>query len=97
MTNQLPIAVVALLQRLVREAEQNNQVLDAYGVAERIKRTFPDEALATGELVAAMLNAGLRAMELARPGLIIEIILPPGTPPEGNAIDVVSTKEWEAI
>jgi hypothetical protein len=96
MNRNLPDAVIAAVRRLVHEAELNNDVLDAYGAAERIKRTFPDEVLATGELVAVMLDSSLRAMELSPPGLIIEIILPPGSQPEGEAIDMAPIKNGSA-
>ena len=82
MKRNLTDAVVTAVRKLVHEAEVNNDILDAYGAAERIKRTFPDEQLATGELVALMLDSSLRAMELSPPGLILEIILPPGSQPE---------------
>jgi hypothetical protein len=88
MKHNLPIPIIRAVRSLVHEAEMNNEILDAYGAAERIKRSFPDEQLATGQLVAAMLDSGLRAVELSPPGLIVEIILPPGSPPEYEAIDV---------
>jgi hypothetical protein len=88
MNSNLPAAVITAVRKLVHEAEVNNDILDAYGAAERIKRTFPGEVMSTGELVAVMLNSSLQAMELSPPGLILEIILPPGSPPEGEAIDV---------
>jgi hypothetical protein len=53
--------------------------------------------LSTGELVAAMLNSSLRAMELSPPGLILEIVLPPGSPPEGEAIDVTPITNGKAL
>ena len=87
MNKRLPDAVIAQIRQLVHDAEVNNEVLDAYGVAERIKRRFPDQALATGDIVAAMLNSGLRAVELSAPVLIVDVILPPGSPSEANAID----------
>ena len=92
MPKHLPDAVVKTLRNLVHEAEVNNEIIDAYGLAERIKRAFPDEQLATGELVAEMLNSSLRAIELAPPKLIIEILLPPGTPPEDDATDIAPLK-----
>jgi hypothetical protein len=98
MKKNLPDAVITALRKLVQEAEGNNDVLDAYGAAERIKRAFPNERLSTGELVAVMLNFSLRAMELSPPGgLIIEIVLPPGSPPEAEAINVASIKNEKAL
>jgi hypothetical protein len=84
MPTRLPDAVITAIHEIVLEAEANNQILDAYGVAERIKRTFPDEDLAEGELIAMMLRSGLQAMELAPSGLLIEVILPPEAEPESR-------------
>jgi hypothetical protein len=98
MNKNMPDAVITAVRKLVQKAEGNNDVLDAYGAAERIKRAFPDERLSTGELVAVMLDCSLRAMELSPPGgLILEIILPPGSPPEGEAIDVAPLKNEKAL
>ena len=44
MNRNLPDGVVTAVRKLVHEAEVNNEILDAYGAAERIKRTFPDES-----------------------------------------------------
>jgi hypothetical protein len=97
MNKNLSDAVITAVRKLVHEAEVNNEILDAYGTAERIKRTFPDEILSTGELVAVMLDSSLRAMELSPRGLVLEIILPPESPPEGEAIDdVVPMKNGNA-
>jgi hypothetical protein len=88
MTTRLSDAVITAIHTIVLEAETNNEVLDAYGVAERIKRTFPDEDLVSGELIAAMLRSGLQAMELAPSGgLLIEIILPLGAPSEEDTVE----------
>lgn len=84
MTRRLPDAVRTAVRKLVQEAEANNEILDAYGMAERVRRDFPGEQLATGELVAEMLHGGLRAAELTPHRLVIDIILPPGTPPEDD-------------
>jgi len=97
MTRNLPDAVVTAVRKLVHEAEMNNDILDAYAAAERIKRTFPGEVMSTGELVAVMLDSSLRAMELSPPGLIVEVILPPGSPPEGEAIDATPFKKVDAL
>lgn len=89
MTTRLSNAVITAIHEIVLEAETNNQILDAYGVAERIKRTFPDEDLAAGELIAMMLRSGLQAMELAPSGgLLIEVILPPGAEAEPESADM---------
>ena len=47
MTNHLPDAVIAAVHKIVLEAQANNEVLDAYGMAERVMRAFPDEDLAS--------------------------------------------------
>jgi hypothetical protein len=97
MNRNLPDAVITATRKLVHEAEMNNDILDAYGAAERIKWTFPGEVLSTGELVAVMLDSSLRAMELSPPGLIVEVILPPGSPPEGEAIDLALITNGKAL
>ena len=96
MTKCLPEIVTMAVRKLAHEAEMNNEILDAYGMAERIKRAFPGEELATGELVAEMLKGGLRAMELSPQRLILEVILPPGAPSEDDATDAVAMKIREA-
>lgn len=77
MTKVLSPAATAAVKEIVREAEANNEIVDAYGVAERIRRSFPDEEFMPGEVIAVMLRSGLQAVELAPAPLIIEIILPP--------------------
>jgi hypothetical protein len=92
MATRLPEAVRTAVRNLVQEAERENEILDAYGMAERIKRAFPNEQLGTGELVAEMLGGGPRAIELSPPSLVIEVILPPGTPPEDDTTEVAPMK-----
>jgi hypothetical protein len=92
MTTRLSDAVITAIHEIVLEAETNNEILDAYGMAERIKRKFPEEDLVSGELIAAMLRSGLQAIEFAPTGLLIEVILPPGTPSEDEATAEASLK-----
>jgi len=88
MTTRLSDAVMAAIHQIVLKAEANNEILDAYGMAERIKRMFPDEDLPEDELIASMLRSGLQAMEFAPTSLLIEFILPVGTPPEDEHTEV---------
>jgi hypothetical protein len=87
MTKGLSPAATAAVKEIVREAEANNQIVDAYGVAERVRRSFPDEEFLPGEVIAVMLNFGLQAVELAPAPLVIEIILPPEAPGENKDLE----------
>ena len=87
MPKGLSPAVAAAVKEIVREAEANNQIVDAYGVAERVRRSFPEEEFAPGEVIAVMLNFGLQAVELAPVPLVIEIILPAEAPDENKGLE----------
>jgi hypothetical protein len=82
MQKPLPTGVITAIHQIVVEAEANNEILDAFAVAAKIKRSFPDQDLPEGELIAMMLRSGLQAMELAPTSLLIEFILPLGAPAE---------------
>ncbi len=88
MTKGLSPAVTAAVKKIVRDAEANNQIVDAYGVAERVRRSFPDEEFMPGEVIAVMLTSGLQAIELAPAPFVIEIILPPDAPGENEELEV---------
>lgn len=87
MTKGLSPAATAAVKEIVREAEANNQIVDAYGVAERVRRSFPDEEFFPGEVIAVMLRSGLQAIELAPAPLVIEVMLPPETLGENEEVE----------
>lgn len=87
MTKGLSADATAAVKKIVQEAEANNEIVDAYGVAERIRRSFPEEEFMPGDVISVMLISGLQAMELAPSPLVIEFILPPEAPAENEDLE----------
>lgn len=87
MTKGLSADATAAVKKIVLEAEANSEIVDAYGVAERIRRSFPDEEIMPGDVISVMLISGLQAMELAPSPLVIEIILPHEAPGENEVLE----------
>jgi hypothetical protein len=90
MTRYLPTHIIKFVQDAVQEEEANGRVVDAYTVAERVCQAFPDDGLIVERLVDFMISGsgGARAIELSRPALILEIILPEDAEPEIDLGDI---------